>query len=360
MTRLIIIGPVPPPYHGVSVSTSLVLSNPHLRERFAVEHLDTSDRRTVHNIGRWDARNVLEAVSALGRLVTRLRGEPGLVYLPISQGVPGLVRDTLFIRAASATGWKVAAHLRGSELGGVFRRQRRPMRAWLEGSVARLESLAVLGESVRDVLDGIVPRSRIAVVPNGTPDPGPRNGTPARPIGLYLGNLYPRKGALEAIEAALIVARRRADARFIFAGECPDYSFRRRLERLVADAEGRIELRPPVTGAEKDKLLRRSGYLLFPPVRQEGHPRVILEAMAAGLPVITTDRGTIAETVIDEESGYVLPAPVPSELAERMLELHDDGELRERMGRASRKCYLERFTQDATDRALAEWLSRLV
>jgi glycosyltransferase involved in cell wall biosynthesis len=358
VTRLIVIGPVPPPFHGVSISTSLVLANPYLRKQFTVDHLDTSDRRTVHNIGRWDARNVVEAMSALRRLTPRLRGESGVVYLPISQGIPGLARDTLFIRAASAAGWTVAAHLRGSELGGVIRRQPRPVRAWLRGSLAKLESLAVLGESVRDVLDGFLPRSRVAVVPNGTPDPGTRNSAHSR-LGLYLGNLYPRKGALEALDAALIVGRQRPKARFVFAGECPDPAVQRRVEQGIAASDGRIELRPPVSGPEKDELLLRSGFLLFPPARQEGHPRVVLEAMAAGLPVITTDRGTIAETVADGECGYVLPAPVPGDLAERILELYDDDELRAEMGHAARARYLERFTQDASDRALADWLSRV-
>jgi glycosyltransferase involved in cell wall biosynthesis len=360
VTRLIVIGPVPPPFHGVSVSTSLVLANRHLRERFAVEHLDTSDRRTVGNVGRWDTRNVVEALSALARLVPKLRGERGLVYLPISQGIPGLVRDTLLIRVASGAGWRVAAHLRGSELGGVYRRQYRPVRAWLRASLLRLDSIAVLGESLQDLLEGIVPASRIAVVPNGTPDPGHRDGASEGPLGVYLGNLYARKGALEALEAARIVVRERPDARFIFAGECPDPELRRRFDDAAVDAAGRIELRPPVTGEEKDRLLLSSGFLLFPPARQEGHPRVVLEALAAGLPVITTDRGVIAETVVDGTCGYVLPAPVPTDLAGCMLELVDDGARRERMGRAARARYLERFTEDAADRALAEWLERAV
>jgi glycosyltransferase involved in cell wall biosynthesis len=359
MTRLIVIGPVPPPVHGVSISTSLVLANPHLHNHFTVEHLDTSDRRNLQNIGRWDTRNVAEAISALSKLARRLRGEPGVVYLPISQVIPGLVRDTLFIHAAALAGWKVAAHLRGSELGGFYRSQPRPLRAWLRSSLQKLDSMAVLGEAVRDVLDGIFPASRIAVVPNGTPDPGTRNGSSPSPVGVYLGNLYPRKGVVEALEAALIVTRRRPDVRFVFAGECRDDSLQRQLQRLIAEANGRIELRPQIFGREKNELLLNSGFLLFPPSRQEGHPRVVLEAMAAGLPVITTDRGVIAETVVDGKCGYVLPAPVPTELAERMIELFDNAELRSEMGRAARARYLERFTQGAADRALADWLVRV-
>ena len=73
--------------------------------------------------------------------------------------------------------------------------------------------------------------------------------------------------------------------------------------------------------------------LLFPPVEPEGHPRVVLEALAAGLPVITTDRGAIAETVVEGESGFVLDHPVPDELAARVLRLLRDPELRDRMSK---------------------------
>jgi glycosyltransferase involved in cell wall biosynthesis len=335
-----------------------VLENRYLRDRFSVEHLDTSDHRTIENVGRWDARNALEATSALRRLAALLRGPRGLVYLPISQGIAGLARDTLFIKAAKARGWKVAAHLRGSELGGVYRSQSRPVRAWLRSSLRQLDSVAVLGASIQGVLDGIVPSSRIAIVPNGTPDPGSRNGSRST-RGLYLGNLYRRKGALEAIEAALIATRTLPDAHFVFAGECQDAAFRQQIERLTRQAGGRIELRPPVSGREKDELLLSSSFLIFPPARQEGQPRVVLEAMAAGLPVITTDRGVIAETVVDGKCGYVLPAPVPDELAERMIELYRRADLRDEMALAARARYLELFTQEHADRVLANWLGGL-
>ena len=73
-TRLVVVGPVPPPRHGVTISTALVLANPFLRDRFDVVHLDTSDRRPQQNIGTWDFRNVVLGASATLRLVRQLRG----------------------------------------------------------------------------------------------------------------------------------------------------------------------------------------------------------------------------------------------------------------------------------------------
>jgi glycosyltransferase involved in cell wall biosynthesis len=356
--RLIVIGPLPPPHHGVTISTSLVVGSEELQRRFEVAHFDTSDHRTIENVGRWDVRNVGAALTAVIRFTRRLNGPSGIVYLPISQGLPGLTRDTLFIRIAAARGWKVVAHLRGSELGDVYRRQPAPIRAWLRHAFDRLDSVAVLGESLRSAVANIVPAGKVAVVPNGTPDPW-LEGQPGRGnAGLFLGNLRTRKGVFEALEAALIVVRQRPGSRFVFVGDCPNESVSRELRLTSQQADGRIEIRPTkVTGAEKAELLASSAFLLFPPVEPEGHPRVVLEAMASGLPVIATDRGAIAETVVDGECGYVLPDPVPSELAERMLRLLDDPELRSSMSRAARDRYLARFTQEAADRALADWLT---
>ena len=79
---LIVIGPLPPPYHGVTVSTSLVLANRELGARFDVEHLDTTDARSIANIGRWDRTNVLLGLRAVCELQIRIGRPGGLLYLP--------------------------------------------------------------------------------------------------------------------------------------------------------------------------------------------------------------------------------------------------------------------------------------
>ena len=82
----------------------------------------------------------------------------------------------------------------------------------------------------------------------------------------------------------------------------------------------------------------------------------MLEAIAAGLPVVTTRRGAIQETIVDGDSGFVLDDPVPGALADQVLRLLEDSELRARMGERARERYLAEFTQQQADRRLAEWL----
>jgi glycosyltransferase involved in cell wall biosynthesis len=83
----------------------------------------------------------------------------------------------------------------------------------------------------------------------------------------------------------------------------------------------------------------------------------VLEALAAGVPVVTTDRGAIGETVTDGENGFVLDDPNPDVLAACVLTLLDDPKLRARFSRAARDAYLERFTQAQADRVLCDWLA---
>jgi glycosyltransferase involved in cell wall biosynthesis len=214
-----------------------------------------------------------------------------------------------------------------------------------------------MGDSLRWLFDGLVPPERIVAVPNGTPDVASsiaHDGWPATV--LFLSNLRRRKGVAQAVDAALQVAETEPDARFVFAGEWEDRQLEIELRERASLAQGRIRFLPPVNGRAKDELLGSSSIFLFPPVEPEGHPRVVLEAMAAGLPVVTTARGTIADTVANGETGYVLDDPDPSRLAECLVRLLRDHSLRATMARASRERYLAHFTQGAADRRLADWL----
>lgn len=358
-SRLIVIGPLPPPIHGVTVSTSLVLASPALREHFEVLHLDTSDHRSGTNVGRWDLMNIWAALRAICRLAALLRGPKGIVYLPLSQSTPGFCRDSLFVLLSHAAGWRVAVHLRGGEFRSYFDASTAPWQRWIRLTLRRVASAAVMGESLRSIFDGLVDDNRIAVVPNGTPEPRPVNVRRDENHVLFLSNLRRRKGIVESVRAALLVRERHPSARFTFAGNWESGELERELRTYAQDADGSIRFTPGVQGAAKDGLLASASVLLFPPTQSEGHPRVVLEALAAGVPVVTTNRGAIGEIVVDGESGYVIDDSEPAALADRILRLLRDESLRERLSQAARTRYLSHFTQDRADRRLADWLVAL-
>jgi glycosyltransferase involved in cell wall biosynthesis len=354
--RLIVVGPLPPPHHGVTVSTSLVLANPELRRRFAVAHLDTSDHRSGENLGRWDLTNLRIGLANVVTLARLLKGQRGTLYLPISQSWGALLRDSLFVQLAAVRGWRVAIHLRGSEFLSLYSALPRLSRAWVRHTLGYVTSAAVVGESLRGAFGPLLPRDRIAVVPNGTLPFEADETLRDRKQVLFLSNLRVRKGVLEALAAARIVCGRIPDVRFVFAGRWESGALERRLREEAASFDGRIEFTGTIVGDGKRRLLESSAILLFPPREPEGHPRVVLEALAAGIPVVTTDRGAIGETVEDGVSGFVLASPDPTLLADRLSRLLEDDRLYESMSSAALARYTKRFTQARADALLAAWL----
>jgi glycosyltransferase involved in cell wall biosynthesis len=355
--RLIVIGPVPPPTHGVAVSTLLTVANPFLQEAFEVEHADTTDSRPLSNIGSWDVTNVFLGLRHVVDLLRRTGGRKGVVYLPLSQNLGGFLRDSLFIHAASLRGWKVAVHLRGAAFRDFYEGSNAIVRWWTRHTLRRVTSLAVVGSRLRSLFEGLMAPERIAVVPNGTPDVARENGARLPNRVVYLSNLVKDKGIIEAVEAALILVARHPQVEVLFAGDWDDASVERQLRERVGAANGRIRFLAPVAGQEKERLLQSASVLLFPPRAPEGHPRVVLEAICRGIPLVTTDRGAIRETVTDGESAFVLTDPDPSELADRVMQLLTNDDLRERMSRAARERYERAYTQETADRRMAKWLT---
>jgi glycosyltransferase involved in cell wall biosynthesis len=355
--RLIIIGPLPPPTHGVAISTGLALANTSLRDRFDVEHIDTTDPRPLANIGAWDVMNVFLGLRGLARLIRRLRGRKGVVYLTLSENLGGFLRDSLFIHAAALANWNIAVHIRNSTFRDFYGARGVLARWWIRRTLRRISGLAVLGNRLRPLFDGFVAPERISVVPNGTPDVARNSFERDQNFVLYLSNFLEEKGIVEAVEAALIVVERNPDARVLFVGEWIDGALEQELRARAESAGDRIKFRPPAFGEEKERLLQSCSVLLFPPKWGEGHPRIVLEAICRATPLVTTNRATIPETVTDGESAFIVDYPEPRELADRVLQLLEDDTLREAMGRAARARYEANYSQPIADQRLAAWLT---
>jgi glycosyltransferase involved in cell wall biosynthesis len=360
-------------------------------------HLDTSDRRDLRNIGRLDATNVALALRhGVTCLWLLLRRRPEVVYVPVAQNRLGFLRDALFLLAALALRRAIVLHVHGGHFRAFYDGTDRLTRAVAGLVVRRAARVVVLGEGLRAMFRGLLPEERVAVVPNGTPrtasggeasgegaEARPGNGAGrtrehgapgARPGGrtgafesadpaaalrrgrqvLYLGALLRTKGVLDVLAAARLVAARRPDVRFVFAGGAYGPGDEEALLRAAAaELPDNIECRGVVAGAAKRRALEESDLLVLPTYYPyEGHPYVIIEAMEAGLPVVATAHGAIAECVVDGETGVIVPPRSPEVLAETLVRLLDDEALRRRMGAAARAAYARSYT-------LEHWAARM-
>jgi glycosyltransferase involved in cell wall biosynthesis len=141
------------------------------------------------------------------------------------------------------------------------------------------------------------------------------------------------KGHEYFIEAASMLAARRDDVSFVIVGEGPEEAaIRSRIEQL--GLSGRIRM----LGFREDLLNVFRSFDLFaiPSVEGDTIPQVLMQALAIGLPVVSTTVGSIPDVVIDGETGFVVPPRDGPALAERTARLLDDADLRSRMGRQGR------------------------
>ena len=149
---------------------------------------------------------------------------------------------------------------------------------------------------------------------------------------LFVGSGFSRKGVGALTDAAISLSRTRKRFRILVVGKGDPRPY---LDRAAsAGAGGVLRFLGPVSGAEEFHL--GSDAFVFPTV-YEPFSNACLEAMAAGLPVITTETNGVTEIFRDGEAGFVLADPfdVPA-LAGRMEELLDPA-LRMRMGNAARR-----------------------
>jgi L-malate glycosyltransferase len=222
------------------------------------------------------------------------------------------------------------------------------------GAVARL-CIAEEGCSPDRVLvvrNGIDLRRFDALAARPVDSPLPQGG----PLVAAVANLWPVKDHRTLLDAADQVRRRIPDVRFAFVGDGPEREpLRRRIAELgLGNAVHLLGTRYDVPAI----LARASAFCLSS--HAEGLSNAIMEAMAAGLPVVATDAGGNAELVRDGVTGFVVPVGDGRAIARRLVELLSNGRLAREMGRSGRVAAERELSLDAKRSAVRELYCRLL
>jgi L-malate glycosyltransferase len=209
-------------------------------------------------------------------------------------------------------------------------------------------------ESIADRLtaDGI-PRAKIAVVHDGVDVERIAGLEPANvhaafylptqaPIVGNVAALAAHKGQQDLIEAAALIVRDVPDARFVIVG---DGELREQLARQIKDK--RLERHIFLAGFRPDVLELTRGFDVFAatPIH-EGMCLPLVDAMAAGKPAVGTRAGGIPEVLLDGVTGFLVEPRDRTAIAERLVTLLKDEDLRRRMGDAARARAGKLFTID--------------
>ncbi|MBI4289355.1 MAG: glycosyltransferase [Chloroflexi bacterium] len=190
----------------------------------------------------------------------------------------------------------------------------------------------------------------------GLPNEAPVVAMPAR--------IQPEKGQAYFLAAAEIVVGEVPDARFLIVGDVAfgyprNEEYKRSLLAQVKSSPT-LNARVEFLGFRTDlpAILAASDIIAHPSL-DEPFGRVPVEAMACGRPVVCTAVGGMRETVLDGITGILVPPRDPKALAEAILRLLKDRNLRERMGKAGRQRVLQDYSLDAETSAFLSLFDEL-
>lgn len=363
--RVVVVGPLPEPYNGMTVITGAILSSP-LSRRFDILHIDTSDHRPIDNVGRLDVTNVTGGLRAALSVICVLgRGRVEIFYLPIAKQRLPFLRDALFLTIARAGRKAVVVHLHAEGFSDFWRSEARWMRLLIRACMNsdHLHAI-VVGESLRSEFDGLVNADRVHVLPNGTVDYGGRDGhvggtPPPHPAILYLTTLWSAKGVFELLESTVRLRRQIPGVRVVLAGGWYSASEAAQARKFVREnhLQDSIRFLGPV-GSDAKRALLSTASVLALPSHTEGHPLVILEALSAGVPVVATRVGAVSATITDGIEGFLVDVGDVDALTDRLARVLASPPLRAAMGRLARERYEREFSMDQFTDGLGDiWLA---
>lgn len=337
--RLAMLGPAAASRSGVAGVVDAYRTH-GLLQRWPVDYLPTHADGGLAG----DAALTLAALRRLGGLL--LTERQLLVHLH-SAPDRGFARDAIFTALALAARRPVILQLHGTGFRGLHDAAGRIGRALIRILLEQVACVVVPSEAQRAWVRGVSRRARVALVPMPVAPIEPAADEERANLVLFLGRLEPAKGLFDLVEAVAALRPAVPDVRLVCAGEGDRDAVLRHAKRAgVADA---VRFTAWVGPSGKRALLESAAVFALPSY-EEAMPLGVLEAMAAGVPVVATPLGGVAEMVVDGVSGF-LHAPGDTATLQRLLrKLLLDRKLAGRVGAAARESVRLRC---APQRALA-------
>ncbi len=304
----------------------------------------------------------LSVPGALLRFVRQCRAHKvGVVHINVARR-GSTWRKLLFATMTRMMGMKLVLHLHGSGYDAYYAQ----LPGFAQRRVSRLfnsaDAVIALSPYWRDVLVNHihVAPEKVHVIGNGVPSPAASRPEPSRsevPTILFMGEVGERKGIDILLPALATLTAADLRWRAIVGGNGAVEEARARAEALgIAD---HIHF-PGWVGEEDVSRYMREADIFTLPSRAENQPLSILEAMAHGLPVVSTRVGAIPEQVLDGESGLLVPPGDVQALADALARLVRDAGLRTAMGAAGKRHFARHYSLAAcADRFAALYRSLL-
>lgn len=256
-------------------------------------------------------------------------------------------RKTLFCALAALFRVPIVLHIHSGEFAVFYRQECSALlRWWVRWHLRKATRVAVLTPGWAQVMVEIEPAARIRVLLNPVPvgaSPVARGSRGPFNV-LFLGRLRQKKGVFDLVRAMPGILNRHPGTRFCLAGD-GDLSVVRALAAELK-VENALDLPGWIDGPTKGRQLHRATLLVLPS-HFEGLPICVLEAMAAGVPIVATRVGGVPFALDDGHCGVLVPVGDPAALASAVNGLLADEDQRRALAVAAHRRARDFFSVEA-------------
>lgn len=344
MVSVVMVGALPPPYTGQSVSFKQLVQSFEEVDDVNVRVINTAPKNLGHRTGAVTAYRVIEMLKVLVAFFIAMRCQPDTVYLTKGSTVGGFIRDLSLFLIVKCVGrrCKFIVHLKGGNYDTFYGSLGCVMKCLVRFFLKGVDHIIVLGDSLLPmyrflpslqdklvVIENALPASRLSY-----PTKGVKNVDGSVNV-LFLSNLIYSKGYGVLLDAVDILLKRGVSRfKVTYAGQfmsSPDDPMslnmglyqKRFIKRLNEQAyAGVVEYVGAVSGKAKTQVLYDADVFVLPTnYYVEGQPVSIIEAMAYKCAIVTTNYRSIPDLVEEGRNATFVPYDDPGALADAIQNL---------------------------------------
>jgi glycosyltransferase involved in cell wall biosynthesis len=356
-----IIGPLPPPINGNTKALDTILNSDKCNEVFNIYPVNLSGSQ-VGMSGKFTLQKVNTLQNALRDLKNiQKENRISTYYLTIAQSTFGSLRDVALLRQIlkKKDNAQIVLHLHGGGFLNFYEESNVIIKTLIKKYYSKADSFIVLSTSLRSMFDEIVDKSKISVVANCVDNEfilsdsvisnklsNLKNKNTIKIV--YLSNMIKSKGYLDLLYSTKILAEKEVNCKVIFAGNFVTQGHKEQFFNYIKEnnLQNHIEYLGVVSGDDKKKLLFEGDIFILPTFYpQEGQPISILEAMSAGMAIITTRHGGIPDVISEEKNGIFIKPQDIQDISESIIRLVNEPELITKMGKNNRREVMGKYLE---------------
>lgn len=356
MKKILAIMQLPPPVHGQSIMNQIIHQSELINNKFDLTVIPLHFAK-LDNLGKADIHKFIKMIYYAYVLIKNFFcSKPDLVYFTLSPVGFAFYRDCLYVTLIKIFKVPIVYHLHGK---GIKEKTKNKFIKFIYSFVFKNSSVILLSTLLRSDLEGVVGRStKIFYLPNGIAEAIPfqtvdhhQTSSEKAPILLFLSNIVKTKGVFVLLEAVEYLIKKKIRFKLKLVGGIEPSISKKKLYKKIEPLNDFVEYLGPKYGNEKSEIFASADIFVFP-TYNEAFPLVLLEAMQAGLPVISTYEGAIPEIVGDGETGFLVKQNEVGDLADKIEILLKDDILRKKMGQEGKKKFFKNYTIEIFEKNL--------